>query len=54
MKDLLTLYRNYLFALQEREEYGDTYGDTDELMEMYEDVLEEHKIKVKRLGGKND
>ena len=27
MKDLLELYRNYLFALQEREEYGDRYGD---------------------------
>lgn len=39
MKDLLMLYRNYLFAIQERQEYGDRYGDTDELMEMYEKRL---------------
>ncbi len=36
MKDMLILYRNYLFALSEREEYGDKYGDTEELIEMYE------------------
>lgn len=47
MKDLLTLYRNYLFALKEREEYGDTYGDTDEIMKMYEDELEKQGVKVK-------
>jgi hypothetical protein len=39
MKDLLELYRNYLFALQEREEYGNRYGDTDELIETYEKTL---------------
>ena len=39
MKDLLELYRNYLFALQERAEYGDKYGDTDEIIENYEKVL---------------
>ena len=44
MKDLLTLYRNYLFAIQERQEYGDKYGDTDELMQMYE-----KKLKIKSL-----
>lgn len=35
----LEIYRNYLFALQEREEYGDKYGDTDELMEIYKNKL---------------
>lgn len=39
MKDLLEIYRNYLFALQEREEYGDKYGDTEELIEQYEKEL---------------
>lgn len=39
MKDLLILYRLYLFAIQEREEYGDKYGDTDELIKMYEKKL---------------
>ena len=39
MIDLLMLYRNYLFLLQTREEYGDKYGDTLELKEMYEKKL---------------
>lgn len=40
MKDLLEIYRNYLFMLQEREEYGTKYGDTDELLKIYEKKLE--------------
>jgi len=46
MKELepLILYRNYLFALQTREEFGDKYGDTDEIIDMYEEKL---KIKKK-------
>jgi len=36
MIDLLTLYKNYLFALREREEFGDKYGDTEELIKIYE------------------
>ena len=47
--DTLEMYRNYLYALQERQEYGDKYGDTDELVEMYEE-----KLKIKKLGGKNE
>lgn len=37
--DLLIIYRNYLFSLQEKEKYGDKYGDTDELIKMYEKKL---------------
>ena len=47
MKELLELYRNYLFALQEQREYGEKYGDTKELIEMYEDRLEKQGVKVK-------
>jgi hypothetical protein len=38
-EDLLELYRNYLFALQVREEYGEKYGDTDEVIKHYEKKL---------------
>ena len=38
-EDLLELYRNYLFALQVREEYGEIYGDTDEVIKHYEKKL---------------
>lgn len=39
MTDLLELYRNYLFAVQNREKYGDKYGDTEEIIKMYEKKL---------------
>lgn len=45
-KDLLMLYRNYIFALQTREEYGEQYGDTEEIIKEYERIL---KIKKKDL-----
>ena len=50
-KDLLTLYKNYIFALQEREEYGEQYGDTDEIIKQYEEKL---KIKSLRKEVKNE
>ena len=46
--ELFELYRNYLFALGERQEFGDLYGDTEQLIEMYEDRLEKAKVKVKK------
>ena len=56
--DLMTLYRNYLFALAERRQYGDIYGDTDEMINMYERLLEKgniKKIKIKdNLNDKNE
>ena len=51
---LLNLYRLYLYALQVREEYGCQYGDTDELIKMYEDKLEANGVKVRsRSKGEN-
>ena len=38
-EDLLQLYLNYLKSLEIRKEYGDKYGDTDELIKMYEKKL---------------
>lgn len=39
MTDLLELYRNYLFAVQNRAKHGDKYGDTEEIINMYERKL---------------
>lgn len=50
-KDLLTLYKNYIFALQTREEFGTQYGDTDEIIKQYEEML---KIKSLRKEVKNE
>ena len=44
--NLFTIYRNYLFALQERNEFGDKYGDTEEIIQIYENKLQEHGIKI--------
>ena len=50
-KDKLTIYRNYLTALEYHQEYGDKYGDTKELIEMYEKRLE---IKKDERGKRNN
>ena len=50
-KDKLTIYRNYLATLEYNKEYGDKYGDTKELIEIYERKLElknDKKKEVKR------
>ena len=39
MKDTLQMYKNYLYALRVRQEYGNQYGDTDEIIKMYENDL---------------
>ena len=46
MEELLTLYKLYLYALHKRKEYGDKYGDTDELIKMYEEKLIKEKVKI--------
>lgn len=47
--NLLEFYRNYLYTLQENREYGDKYGDTDEMIKLYEEELA--KYKIKRIGS---
>lgn len=54
----LEQYRNYLQSIQYHQEYGDKYGDTKELIEMYERELKmkqpykwNYKIKVKTKEG---
>ena len=39
MKDTLQMYMNYLYSLRERQEHGEQYGDTDEIINMYEKDL---------------
>ena len=46
-KDKLELYLNYLRAIQYHQEYGDKYGDTKELIEIYEKKLEIKKDERK-------
>lgn len=48
VEDKLLLFRNYQFALQERQEYGTMYGDTDEIIEMYE-----KRLNINRKGQGN-
>lgn len=50
-KDKLTLYRNYLATLEYNKEYGNKYGDTKELIEIYEKKLE---IKKDERKGKRN
>ena len=47
--DVITLYINYLHALETYREFGDRYGDTIEIIEMYQEKLEERNIKTLKL-----
>lgn len=55
-RDLLRLYQNYLYALREKQLYGDKYGDTDEIIKMYEDILEikQNKNEIYKIKSKGD
>jgi len=50
--NLFTTYRNYLFAIQERNEFGDIYGDTEEIVQIYENELQKHGIKILKKNKK--
>lgn len=43
--DLMRLYLNYLFALDQRRLHGEKYGDTLELIKIYEEHLEQYGVK---------
>ena len=47
-KELLTIYKLYLYAVHEYQEHGDKYGDTDELINMYEKILTDNNIVLCR------
>ena len=48
-KDLLMTYRNYLYSIRYREEFGSKYCDTKELINMYEKELKINKTYEKEL-----
>lgn len=50
--NLFITYRNYLFAIQERNEFGDIYGDTEEIVQIYENELQKHGIKILKKNKK--
>ena len=51
MKDLLELYKNYLLSIQYQKEFGDKYGDTQELINIYEEELKLKKLRNERRKG---
>lgn len=44
--NLIDLYLNYLHALEVRRLYGTKYGDTDEIIKMYEEQLQQKSLKL--------
>ena len=44
--EILLIYNNYIHSLETRKEYGILYGDTDELIQDYENKLKEKNIKI--------
>ena len=45
MIDIYIIYKNYLHALEIRKQYGDQYGDTDEIINMFEEILKENNYQ---------
>ena len=45
MIDIYIIYNNYLHALEIRKQYGDNYGDTDEIINMFEEILKENNCQ---------
>ena len=41
-ENIIEIYMNYLYAIRMHEEYGDTYGDTDEIIKHYEKKLRQY------------
>ena len=46
-ENILEIYMNYLYAIRMREEYGDLYGDTDDIIKYYEN-------RIKKALSNND
>ena len=45
MKDnIIEIYMNYLHAIRMHEEYGDLYGDTDDIIKYYEEKIEKYLL----------
>lgn len=43
-ENIIEIYNNYIHLIQNNQEYGDKYGDTKELIEIYEKKLIKAKI----------
>ena len=41
-ENIIEIYSNYLYAIRMHEEYGDTYGDTDEIIKHYENKINKY------------
>lgn len=45
MKDnIIEIYMNYLHAIRMHEEYGDKYGDTDDIIKYYEEKIDKYLL----------
>ena len=41
-ENIIEIYLNYLHTIRIREEYGDLYGDTDEIIKYYENKINKY------------
>ena len=43
--NILEIYMNYLYAIRIQEEYGDIYGDTDDIIRYYEGIIKKDILR---------
>jgi len=53
-ENILELYMNYLHAIRMREEYGDIYGDTDNIIEYFADEINKYLLSNGDLNHQQD
>jgi len=41
-ENIIEIYLNYLYAIRMHEEYGDLYGDTDDIIKYYENKINKY------------
>ena len=52
-ENIIETYLNYLHAVRMHEEYGDLYGDTDDIIKYYENKINKYLSNTEDINKKN-
>lgn len=50
-ENIQEIYMNYLHAIRMHEEYGELFGDTNEIIEYYETKIKKYLLNVKNINN---
>lgn len=52
-ENIIEIYLNYLHVVRMHEEYGDLYGDTDDIIKYYENKINKYLVNSEDINKKN-